>query len=268
MRFLFLFILSTFLTCSLAQYSGAKQNAMAGCGLTSYDVFSSANSVAAIAFTEDNQLGLAFNNSFLFPEINQAHISFNQASQSGAFSYKFDYFGFALFNTLNTSFAYAHRIEEQLGFGLRLNYHRIFILEQKQKHAFSFDIGMLYAFNDKFRLALSVRNPAKMRLEPQHKETLPTQFLLGASFHPNEKIVLAWEFQKDMQFPLRASLGIDYLLHPAVHLRTGISIHPLLISGGMGFEMKKTVIALSSTWDTQLGYSPQISFSYAFSKKN
>ncbi|MFT6012326.1 MAG: hypothetical protein ACI860_000015 [Chitinophagales bacterium] len=267
MRFFYMLTCLLLYNHSKAQHTGAKQQAMAGTSITSFDVYAASNSIAASAFVKETKLGLFFSNSFLFPEINSLNLSITQAIKHGNFAYTINYFGFSHYNTSSIGFGYANQFGENLGLGLRFNYHRISIIEHGSKSAISFDLGLLYSFNEKVRLSISIRNPAKQQIGKDYKETLPTNFIIGASFHPNSKIDLAWQFEKDLQLPLRAILGINYRLHSIISLRTGISIHPLLLSGGLGLSIKKTQLDISSTWDTHLGYSPQISISYVISKK-
>lgn len=240
---------------------------MAGCRLTSLDVFSAANSIGASAFIDHLAIGIFFNKPVLFSSANSLNAYTVQALDKGAFAYRIKYYGFINFQIFEVGTGYAHRFGEKLGIGLRFNYHHIGIKENGNKSALSFDLGMLYKISEHIRLAVHIKNPAKQKLEPLYKETLPTEIAIGAAYHPNENFTIATELRKDLQFPLQFSLGFNYAVHPHLALRSGLGINPILMSGGIGFNWHQLTIDLSSVWNVRLGYSPQISLSYAIKKK-
>lgn len=267
MRFLFILICCCLTERLYCQVAGAEQTAMAGCSIAHTNAFSATNSIAASASTERNILGLHYTNYFLFTEVNAVQLSLAQVLDKGTLSYRADYFGINQFNTLKLGLGYAKPFGKHIAVGLRLNYHRINLIQNQAKNLMSFDLGMVYTMNEKIRLATSLRNPIKQKLEQTFNETLNTEFILGGSFLPNDNFYFSWEFQKDLQLPLRSAIGFSYTLHPKLITRAGISINPIMISGGVGIQKAQLQIDVSSSWHTKLGYSPQISISYAFNKK-
>ena len=240
---------------------------MAGCSIAHTNAFSATNSIATSALIERNILGLHYTNYFLFTEVNSVQLSLAQVLDNGTLSYQADYFGINHFNTLKLGIGYAKPFGKHIALGLRLNYHRISLIQEQGKNVMGFDLGMVYTMNEKIRLATSLRNPIKQKLEKTLNETLNTEFILGGSFLPNDDFYFSWEFQKDLQLPLRSAIGFSYTLHPKLITRAGISINPILISGGVGIKTSQLQIDVSSSWHTKLGYSPQISISYDFKKK-
>jgi hypothetical protein len=58
--------------------------------------------------------------------------------------------------------------------------------------------------------------------------------------------------------------GAEYKLNKLAYARIGVSTNPARYTFGFGFEMKKLAFDLSSTYHTELGYSPQVSLQFAF----
>ena len=272
MKFLFsLFILAVFLAsqAQLAQSQiGAPAAAMAYTSLCNTDVFSAHNNIAATAFVLKNQIGVYQQNRFLLAELNQTHLAFIlQKEKRGSFSSSLGFMGYNSFYELSLSLGYARKFGEKISSGLKLNLHQIAIKENGSKHLISAQLGLKYTPINKIDLALVINNPIRQRITSNSKESLPSNISIACTYHPYEKLLLSLQFTKDLQYPMQASFGMAYHIHPILMLRLGAAVQPMLVSGGIGLQLNNLNIDISSTWDQKLLYSPQISLQYAFGKE-
>lgn len=271
MKFLFTFFtFGIFLWISANTENGSTGStaaAMAGTSITNIDVFASSNNPAATAFLTQHALGFYFQNKYLLPELNGTHACFVfQNNKIGSFSSSLSHSGYKVFNETISSLAYARKFGSSVSTGLKLSYHQLKIQENGSKALFALQLSLLYKIRDQLVLGLVVNNPIKQKLNAPAKESLPTTIAIGIGYHPSEKLRLAMQLQKDLKYPIQASLGVEYQIHKILSTRLGAGINPLLLSGGIAFQLQAFDIAISSSWDQYLGFSPQLSLQYAFGK--
>jgi len=246
---------------------GSRATAMAGSSITNIDVFASSNNPAATAFLTNHELGFYFQNKYLLAELNDIHTCFVfQSDKRGSFSFSLSHYGYKAFNETVSSFAYARKFGSKVSSGLKFNYHQLKIQENGSKALCSIQLSLLYKITSQIDFGLVVNNPIKQKLNGSTKESLPTSIAFALAYHPSEKLLLALQFTKDLRYPLRASLGIEYKIHKSIIARLGTAVNPFLVSGGIGVQLHFFDISVSSSWDQNLGYAPQLSLAYAFAK--
>ena len=271
MKFLFtLLCIGAFLWLSARPGStstGSKATAMAGSSITNIDVFASINNPAAKAFLIKNKIGFYFQNKYLLPELNDAHLCVVlKKDKVGSFSSSISHSGYKAFNETIISLAYARKFGPKVSTGLKFNYHQLKIQENGSKALCSIQLSLLYKIMDQLDFGLVLNNPIKQKLNASDKESLSSSLVIGLAYHPSEKMLLALQLQKDLKYPLYLSLGVEYQIHKILFARFGVAINPMLLSGGLGLRLKSFDLDLSSSWDLNLGFSPQLSIQYAFGK--
>jgi len=246
---------------------GAKQAAMANTGLTQLHVFAAQNNIANTAFLNNSAVGIYLNNRYLFAQLNEFNIAgVYQNKKIGAFSTTIKYWGYSAYNESTFGFGYARKFNAKIAAGLKFNYHHLNIQNNGSKGLVSFNLGVSYMPLDKLRVGVTIFNPAKQKLEKEYKETLSTQFGFGLSYHPSKKVMIAVETQKDLKNPFQLKLGVNYDIHEFLSARIGGATNPTLFSFGFGTHVQNLNIDIASTWDINLGISPQISLQYRFKK--
>ena len=247
--------------------AGAKQASMAYTGLTLHHIFSAQNNIANTAFLKESGVGIFFNNRYLFAQLNELNAAYvYQNDKIGAFSTTIKYWGYNAYNESTFGFGYARKFNSKIAAGLKFNYHHLAIQNNGSKGVISFNLGLSYAPLEKLRIGVSIFNPAKLKIENEYKETLSTQFGFGLSYHPTDKVIIAVETQKDLKNPFQLKLGANYDIHEYFSARIGGATNPTLFSFGFGTHVQNLEIDIASTWDINLGYSPQISLQYTFKK--
>ena len=99
-----------------------------------------------------------------------------------------------------------------------------------------------------------------MRVEVAAGEHLPTIFRLGLAYLPSERVMLTAEVEKDIDFPARTKVGVEYRLVEQVQLRTGIATNPVNVAFGMGYQFKNGLtFDLASVYHQWLGFTPTAS---------
>jgi hypothetical protein len=86
---------------------------------------------------------------------------------------------------------------------------------------------------------------------------------LGTSYRFSEKLLVCAEAEKNVDYPLRGKVGIEYLPTSALAFRTGFSTNPIEMDAGMGYCFKQVFnLDFGTSYNTYVGWSPNVSFTY------
>ena len=88
---------------------------------------------------------------------------------------------------------------------------------------------------------------------------------LGTSYTFSEKVIVAVEVEKDIDYPVRIKSGVEYEAADHFFIRGGVASNPVDLTFGFGYAFKKIKLDLGSAYDRNLGWSPH--FSLIFSTK-
>lgn len=267
MRFFFKSIFTLLPCFILAQYTGAKEDGMGGVLSTNTSVFTAAHSPAAAGFNKASQIGINLQNNGSFRDLFTGTFAAIHCSSKGAFSYTIHSFGYRNYRETSLGIGYANRLTQNWSVGLRLNSHLIQIPSYGKKQVVSFDLGTIYQISKQVQLAVTARNPIKHRLEKQFNSSRNSSIIIGGNFQANNKICIAWDLKKTLQQAMRFHCGINYNIHTILELRTGVSMKPYALHGGLGLNWQQCQLSLSSVWQSTIGFSSQLSISYAFKSK-
>lgn len=267
---LFLFCICCFIPASKAgnepQSIGARSNALGGAGLTLADPFSLFNNQAAMAFIKDISIGLFTERRFMLSELGYNAGGVIIPTKSGVFGLSFNYAGFDVYNEKKAGLSYARLFTEKISGGIQIDYLGTSIAEYGNGSTFTFEAGLMVKITDKFSTGAHVFNPVRVN-SGFVEEKVPTTLKLGVSYEPGKKVWLAAEAKKNIDEPAQFCAGLEYRVIDALHLRAGFETNPGLYSFGVGINVQQLKIDLATTYHQVLGVSPQISLSYAFSKK-
>lgn len=98
------------------------------------------------------------------------------------------------------------------------------------------------------------------------EEKLPTKLVAGLGFKPIEKVFIAAEIEKDLDFDPTWKMGIEYAFHKKFSARTGYNLRPNTGFFGLGFKTKKITIDYALQYSVLLNLSHQASIGYQFAR--
>lgn len=265
--------ISIFLGWQIAYASGENfgvggiQAGMGFASTTLQDVFALSNNVAGIAHLENTHIGFYGDQRF-FTGIHFYNLSaVAPVQQVGAFGLSIDYFGFSAYNESKIGLAYGRKFGEIVSAGLKFNYLRLAIEENGAAHAFAFDAGLQIQPTKKMRIAAHVYNPVRQVIDKEWGETLATAIRLGISYHPSEKLILALEGEKYINHQFRLKSGMEYKVAEPFFIRLGGATNPTVFTLGVGAALQNLQLDFATSWHLQLGFTPHVSFVYAFPPK-
>jgi outer membrane protein W len=121
-----------------------------------------------------------------------------------------------------------------------------------------------YQFNERLTIGTHVTNPNFNRFDSEISATIPTVVEFGVSYEVSDKVLVNSGLTKSLQFDTDFRCGMEYSILSALFLRGGISMNPFRQFGGFGYQFRSIKVDAAASSHPQLGFSPQVAFSYEF----
>ncbi|MBW7936010.1 MAG: hypothetical protein LC101_12760 [Flavobacteriales bacterium] len=269
-RHLFILYLCISYTFAFSQNQplGARSAAMGNASVSLLDVWSSYNNQSALAWLNRIELGTYYETRFLLPELSTQGLALVvPIKKIGVFDFNFSHFGYTQYNENKFGITYARKFGAIFSAGIQINLHWIHIGEGygdlvTATGELSFTVQPL----PRWIIAAHVFNPTRTPLAEYKREKIPTLFRLGTSYAFHEKVLVCIEGEACIHDTPTFRIGLEYHAIPILFLRAGFNSYPVSPSFGFGLDIKNFKLNAASSWQPIMGFSPQVSLSYAFGK--
>jgi len=268
----FLFVFSLMLCSSLLaqlggpQTSGARSLGAGGVGLTFQDVHAGWGNPAGLAGVTQTSFALFAEQRFALSDIRQVSAvgAFVLGESTGGLTVS--YYGFEGYNEQRIGLLYGRKLGEKIQLGAQLYTLGVNIPEYGNKQVVSFELGLLTEISPSVTLAGKVANPVRVTL--LEGDDLPSVISVGFQYNPGTQVSIFGEVEKDILFPVRVRVGLEYQLLESFFLRAGIATEPSVLSFGIGyFLMDQWRLDLAASYHQYLGFTPGIGVVYSGKEK-
>lgn len=130
--------------------------------------------------------------------------------------------------------------------------------------AWSFNLGGIAQLAHQLSVGAYIVNVLQPNISESEK--LPTKLIAGVGFAPIDKIFIASEIEKDLDYDAIWKTGIEYKFHSKFCARTGYNINPNQLFFGLGFQTRKFTLDYAIQHNNLLSLSHQASIRYQFQK--
>jgi len=266
LKFLLTFTLSYFGTDVFGQYNqGARLKAMGNASAAVYDLWSLNANPAGITKEKRPVAALNYARYLFSDELSEQSFAFVLPLQSNFAGISINRYGISEFNEIRAGAALARKFGKDLSIGIKANVHQIKITNYGNATTFSIDAGANYALTQQIGLGIYVNNPASQTYHTGAIASyIQSAIHFGTTYTPSNKLIIATTVVKDFERKLDVSIGLDYNLYDFLHLRGALSAKPFKQYVGMGLIYRQLIIDGAVESHPQIGYTPQIGFSYAF----
>ncbi len=237
-----------------------RSNAMGGVGVAFQDINAMFSNQAGIVHLDQFSAGIHTERRFQLTDLNTFTLGLALPTNAGVFGLSINYFGFDAFNQQKYGLVYARNLTSKFSIGGEINFHNFQILEYGSTNTLSFELGIQYEIGNNIIVGAKIANPIERDLA--NGEHLPTQFNLGMSYLPSDKVTLSLEWEQELDFNPNIKGGLEYLLGKVLFVRAGFATNPSLLSFGIGLEFNNFKIDTGTSFHQQLGWSPGLSFIY------
>lgn len=249
-----------------AQYNqGARFTSMGKASAALTDLWSMNANPAGITQLKRTTAGVNFTRYFFGDELSEQNLALVTSFGNNSAGVSVSRYGISEFNEIKGGFALAKQFGNQLSIGLKANLHQLKISNYGTTSTFSIDAGAIYALSEKVALGLYVNNPTVQAYKTSNiAAKIPTALHFGASYRPSNKVIVATTVTKTLDEKINVALGIDYSLLNAFSVRGGLSANTFKQFFGFGLNYEKFLLDIAVESHPKIGYTPQISLSYAF----
>lgn len=249
--------------------TGARRTALGGAySAIQGDIWTLFHNPAGLTRLEGISGGLHLERRFLLQDLNYGAFGvampFQQKHVAGL-----DYSGsgFSLYKESRIGLSYGVEVVDRLSLGVKGNYYLVSIPEYGTASAFSVDVGLLTRISEELALGFRAFNASQSRLKTEAGEKLPVAYSAGVAWQAGEKALIVADVEKTIDFPLSFNSGLEYAFHKMFKARAGFSTYPVTFNVGVGFEARNIQVDFTNAFHERLGYTPQLSLSYVFKRK-
>lgn len=266
-----LFLLTLLVTgahCQNFRQIGARQAGLAWTGVALNDVWAYHNNPGMLGFLEESAVGVYYENRFFSKEFQYQGLVFAQPLKKGVISFGGQYSGFNLYSTSRAGVGYALALSEKLSMGVQINYMNV---RQPSyygtKHGISGEFGLGIKVTPKWTVAMAINNLTRSNISSSTNERFETIFRIGALYDVSKRVFVTSELEKDINFPLRVKVGVEY--HPVApfYVRVGAAVNTTSFAIGLGYVIKNLRIDVGSNYVQPLGFHTALSLHYQLTKK-
>ena len=210
---LLLFLHVQYLTAQPNLPMGGRANSMANAMVAVIDPWSFHHNPGALGFQKTISGGLSYENRFLLKELQSQGAVYVQPLKKGVFSIGAQLYGYEMYKSTRAGLGYSMLLAENFSVGIQLNYLGLQLREQYGSlHTVTAELGLLYKISEKWRIGASVFNLGRTKLSDYQNERYGTTMRLGTSYSLSEKVLIAIEAEKNINYLLSTKIGMEY--HP------------------------------------------------------
>lgn len=245
--------------------SGARLTAMADAGAALSGIWSVNANQAGLAYIKRPTLAFAYQKSFSGQLVGSEAAIFAFPFKNQVLGVDFYRYGFDSYRQQEFGLSFAKKFGPGLSLATSLRYHQLIIDNYGKSNAFSADAGLSYQLNKYLILGAHLSNLSKSSFNRQLIfSDLPLSIQFGAAYQASEQVLLALTMVQTLNAEADLKMGLEYRLLNLFALRGGISINPFREYAGFGLLKKDFEMGIGIATHQALGYSTQISLSYAF----
>ena len=264
---LFLFFPLTTNAVREGEPAGAAQAGSGSISVFTTGIWATHNNPAGLAKLMNPETGLYIENRFLIKELFFNAGSFAFPVKNGGIGIAITHLQLGQYTNTFAGFAFGRKFGERFSAGVRFDGYRVsFGKEYEAGTAVSFDAGIEWSISDKVTFACNVFNPTSVQLIAATDERIPSIVRAGFSYKPMPELILMTEVEKTSGAVPVVNCGMEYVFDDKIFVRAGLGLNSSKYSFGFGYIYTQFTIDVAASWHQILGFTPQASLSYNFSR--
>lgn len=243
-------------------FLGSRAQALGGTSVVLDGCWSVFGNQAGLASCDRVEIGGSFQNRFLVKELSVRAGLLVVPIQNSVFAVSVYQFGKMPFRQDKLGITYARQLTGRLGVGMQFNYYRLFFSEENRGvGSVGFELGFRYQFAKRLVFGMHAVNPYKTKIQTRSGILgYPSLIKTGVLYHLSDSFSIMSEVENNLTSRSVVKTGMEYSFLNKLYLRLGIAGRPYQLSSGFGFQVKKLVVDLATSYHPYLGNSPSVSF--------
>jgi hypothetical protein len=250
---------------SVSTLMGARAQGIGYASSALFDTWGIFNNIAGTAKHAEATAAFAYDLRTAIPGANRTALALAIPMKLGVISSGVFRFGDDLYSESILSAGFSN----QLGLaalGVKVNYIQYRTEGFGSKGVFTLNAGGIAELTPNLFIGAYITNINQPDISSDD-DRLPTLLTAGISFRPTDKVIIATELEKDLDYDVTWKMGLEYAFQTKFCVRTGYNIGPNASFFGLGFKTTKFFLDYALQYSTLLNFSHQASVSYLFSKK-
>lgn len=264
MRILILFLAIILFNCAHAQQLSydARGMALGGAGVAFTGAPSLFANPAGLASVESTEFLVGASSRFELSELTTVWMGAALPVNNGVFGLRLEAFGFDTWKQQRAAFSYARPLFDRLKAAVSFSYLQNSIEGYGRNGKLSGGFGLQAGLLSNLVLGIQVDNP--IPISYAEGDYLPTVFRAGVSWQNSERLLLAAQLDKTLDYLLRLRAGIEYQPFGEFRFRFGFATEPAEYSGGLALPLSSQLsLELATTYHQVLGFTPALLVRYA-----
>ena len=262
------------LTATEYLFSGGRSLGLANANVTLYDIWSTNNNQAGLAYVQNFGLGFSYENRFGLSELGVKNLNLAIPVKWGTFGLTVQQFGYTDYNENKFGLAYGMKLSKRISLGVQIDYLLVSVAETQtpNKSAITAEIGIQAQLTDKLKLGAHYYNLPNSNLSGNFNEKVPSILRIGLNYAFSKKVFTVLDVEKNMDLPALIKIGVEYHPIDILYFRGGMDLNTdvnneVKFAAGISVKLKGFNVDLAFNHQAYIGYISQISLSYSLSKK-
>jgi hypothetical protein len=152
--------------------------------------------------------------------------------------------------------------------GIKINYIQYSAEGSGSKGVFTISFGGIAELTSRLSIGAHIVNINQPSIPTfTEQETVPAIFIAGLGYKVSDKIFIATDIEKDIQYKLLWKTGLEYNFNKKFSFRTGFNLNPTASFLGLAFNPKRLALHYAFKYDMIIGFSHQATVEYKFNTK-
>lgn len=230
------------------------------------DPLSFTGNQAALASVKNAGVGVFAERRFMLNETSVYTLAGSLPTSLGNFGLMVNYGGFTNFNENKIGLAYARKLGKAVDVGVQFNYYSYRVPAYSNASTINFEIGAIIHLTDKLNAGVHVYSPVGGKFGKNSNEKLASVYKVGLGYDASEKFYISAEIIKEEDKPVNAIAGLQYNFAKQFFAKAGFVSESSSPYVGAGVAWKNLRLDISTSYHSQLGFSPGILLVMNFKK--
>lgn len=232
---------------------------MGTASFTLHDESALFNNIGATAWVETPSLMFSYEVAADLPAANRTGAGILLPSSVGAWSAGAFRFGDDVYSEQLLFAGFSHRLGST-SLGAKVNFVQYKTDGFDTRSTVTMDVGGLTRLTPDWYVAAGIFNVTQASITED--EVLPVTLVAAMGWHPEGGPLLTAEVEKRVGFPLRVKGGAEFGVKKKIFFRSGFSLNPVLLSGGIGAKTRRLNLDFSTSYSEALSFFHQASATY------
>lgn len=247
---------------SVSTVMGARANGMGYASGALSDGYAMLNNVAGMATLTRPEAIAAYQLAAALPGANRTAFAVGTPVKPGVLGFSMFRFGDAVYNESVVSAGFSNKFG-LAALGAKVNYIQYQAEGFGTTGVLTIGMGGIAELTRQVAIGAYITN-INRPLISEDGDRVPALLSASLAFTPSEKVLVAAEILKDLDYETTWKAGLEYTFHPKFFARTGFNVKPNTSFFGIGFKTSRLNLDYAVQYSSLFQFSHQASAAYTF----